>query len=126
MLFYSFFGFDRMFWGCLAIFTNVTTGLFLVDRLPYVKQPKLPTPAKIPLVGLILWSTYACFRQILFVKLSILLPIAFWIIHASIRSRGIKNKLSNKMEQVGAQVYATSPMGYYLSKLGYETKDFDE
>lgn len=120
------FGFDKMFWGCIALATNVSTILFLIDRLPLVKPPTLPTPAKIPLAGLVLWTSYACFRHILFVVLSVLVPVAFWIVHAAIRSRGFKNKVSNKMEQAGAQVYAQTLMGYFLAKLGYETKDYEE
>lgn len=115
-----------MFWGCIAIATNLSTGLFLLDRLPIVETSTLPALAKIPFAGLMLWTAYACFRHILFVALSVLLPVAFWIIHAAVRSRGIKNKISNKMDQVGAQVYAQTLMGFFLAKLGYETKDYEE
>lgn len=69
---------------------------------------------------------YATIRPVMFLTLVVLVPILFWILHASVRSRGLKNKVSNKMEQLGAPVYANTPMEYIVTALGLEAKDFEE
>ncbi|XP_077539683.1 PRA1 family protein Jwa isoform X2 [Haemaphysalis longicornis] len=47
----------------------------------------------------------------------ILLPIALVFIHASMRLRNIKNKLTNKIETIGLK---RTPMGLFLEALGQE------
>ncbi|XP_076358575.1 PRA1 family protein 2-like isoform X1 [Tachypleus tridentatus] len=45
------------------------------------------------------------------------LPLLLMIIHASMRSRNLKNKLTNKIETVGLR---KTPMGVFLEALGQE------
>lgn len=107
--------------------TTVAAGLFTLDRIPQLTQIKRQYPASVFAAwGVDLLVVYSLFRPILFLLLIILVPVLFWILHASMRSRGLKNKINNKMEQIGASVYANSPMGYVLVMLGFEAKDYEE
>ena len=65
---------------------------------------------------------YLTFRPILSFLLAVLVPIALSMLHASMRQRGIKNKVNNKMEQMGGEVYTSTPMGFVLMALGLEAK----
>lgn len=62
----------------------------------------------------------------MFFALVVLIPFLGWILHASVRGRGLKNKVNNKMEQMGAPVYTNTPMGIALVSLGLEARDFEE
>lgn len=112
------------------MFGTITTAgvvLFTLDKIPQLSSLKAQYPFAIyALAAFNLLVVYLTFRQILYLALAVLIPVAIWIIHASVRSRGLKNKISNKMEQIGASVYTNSPMGYVLSTLGFETKDFED
>jgi len=48
----------------------------------------------------------------------ILLPVSVVFVHASLRMRNIRNKLANKMEQIG--VKEMTPMRLILDSLGFE------
>ena len=50
----------------------------------------------------------------------VLLPISATFIHASLRMRSLRNKLANKMEQVGLK--GCTPMGMLLDSLGFEAE----
>lgn len=113
--------------GAFGIATTGVVGLFALDRIPQLAPIRAQYPIAVP--GLAIFDLivlYFTFRPILFFALSVLVPVAISMIHAAVRSRGLKNKVSNKMEQLGAPVYADTPMGYVLSALGLETKDFEE
>ncbi|XP_048403647.1 PRA1 family protein 3-like isoform X2 [Stegostoma tigrinum] len=47
----------------------------------------------------------------------ITLPLLLMFVHASLRLRNLKNKIENKMEEVGLK---KSPMGIFLNALGQE------
>lgn len=116
-----------MFSGSLGIGTTVAVALFALDKIPQVSSLRAQYPiAVVGLAAFDLLVVYSTFRQILFFALAVLIPIALSIIHASVRSRGIKNKVSNKIEQISGQIYTNSPMGLVLSVLGLEAKDCDE
>lgn len=121
------FGFQKIFVGSFGVATTGAVVLFTLDRIPQLTSLRAQYPvAMFGLGALNLLVIYITLRPILFLALSLLIPIALWLIHAATRSRGIKNKISNKMEQIGAQVYTNTPMGYILSILGIEAKDFEE
>lgn len=116
-----------MFAGALGLATTGLVVLFILDRIPQLSSLRSQYPiAMFGLGALNLLVFYSTFRCILFFSLSLLVPILTWMVHASMRSRGIKNKINNKMEQIGGQVYTSTPMGIVLSALGMEAKDFDE
>ena len=103
--------------------------LFAADTIqhPAVTRIRTEYPLAIYGAGAIgLLALYLNFRSILFFALVILVPVLLWIVHASLRNRGIKNKVSNKMEQLGAPVYSNTPMSYILGSLGLETRDLEE
>lgn len=101
--------------------------MFARDRIPQLASIRARYPIAVPGLAILqLVVLYFTFRQILFFALSILIPIVLWIVHAAVRSRGLKNKVNNKLGQLGAPIYANTPMGYVLSALGLETKDFEE
>ena len=52
--------------------------------------------------------------------LSILIPVLLILIHASLRLRNLKNKISNKFENVGLK---KTPMGLILNVFDYEKDD---
>lgn len=123
----SLFGFNKMFLGAFGIATTGAVILFGLDRIPQVSSLKQQYPiAVFGLGALDLLVVYLTFRPILFFCLSLLVPVALSIIHAAVRSRGLKNKISNKVEQLGGSIYTNSPMGCVLSTLGFETKDFED
>ncbi|KAJ8918699.1 hypothetical protein NQ315_015019 [Exocentrus adspersus] len=53
--------------------------------------------------------------------LGILLPFAITFIHASLRLRNIKNKIVNKVENLGLR---RTPMGIFLEEMGLESELF--
>lgn len=53
----------------------------------------------------------------------ILLPISVIFVHASLRLRSLRNKLSNKMEKIGLK--KLTPMGIILDSLGIEAELLD-
>lgn len=113
--------------GASGIVTTIAVALFSLDKIPQVSSLRTQYPMAMYGAWLLnLTVVYATFRPILFFALVVLVPIVFWIVHASMRSRGLKNKISNKMEQLGAQVYANTPMELVLNSLGIEAKDFEE
>lgn len=123
------FGFNRLFAGSIGIATSVSTALFSLDRFPHPMAREIRTKYPFATYGAAvvnLMVMYLSFRHVLFFALVVLVPIAFWILHASMRSRGIKNKVGNKLEQMGAQVYANTPMGLVLTTLGLEARDLEE
>ncbi|KAF2883895.1 hypothetical protein ILUMI_22280 [Ignelater luminosus] len=53
--------------------------------------------------------------------LGILLPISVTFIHASLRLRNLKNKITNRVETLGLK---RTPMGIFLEELGLEQEIF--
>lgn len=116
-----------MFAGALGLGLTGFVVLFSMNRIPQLSSLKAQYPiATFGLAAVDLLILYSTFRCILFFALSLLIPILLWMVHAALRSRGIKNKINNKIEQIGGQVYANTPMGMVLSFLGVEAKDFEE
>lgn len=116
-----------MIGGVFGVSTVAAAALFALDKIPQLKPIKRQYPIAVPGAGVLsLIVVYCAFRPVLYFLLAVLIPIAGWIIHASMRSRGLKNKINNKAEQLGGQVYANSPMGIVLSTLGIEAKESDD
>lgn len=121
-----------MFLGAFGIVTTAAVVLFLLNKIPQLtslraKLAKYPHAVWIfGLVALDALIVYSTFRPILFFALALLVPVAVSIIHASVRSRSLKNKISNKMEQIGAAVYSNTPMEYILLTLGFDIKDIED
>lgn len=116
-----------MFLGTFGIVTTGITVLFSLNKVPQLSSIRAQYPAAV--FGLAAFDAliiYSTFRPILFFILALLVPIAVSIIHASVRSRNLKNKVSNKMEKIGAPVYANTPMEYILTTLGFDMKDIED
>lgn len=110
-----------------AFATLSVVGLYILDRLPHLRQLR----SQYPLSVYGAWAfgalvTYLSFRPLTHLTLVVLVPVLFWIMHAATRGRGIKNKINNKMEQLGAPVYKNTPMEHILNAFGIEARDFDE
>jgi hypothetical protein len=113
--------------GAFGVAVTVATALFAMNKIPQASDLRSKYPFAIYLAGAVdFMVVYAAFRPILYLALAVLVPVLLWVVHASLRSRGLKNKASNKIEQLGGQVYTNTPMGYLLSSLGFEAKDHDE
>lgn len=116
-----------MFLGAFGIVTTVVTVLFSLNRVPQLSSLRAQYPAAV--FGLAAFDAliiYSTFRPILFFLLALLVPVAVSIIHASVRSRSLKNRVSNKMEKIGAPVYANTPMEYILTSIGFDIKDIED
>ncbi|XP_018322569.1 PRA1 family protein 3 [Agrilus planipennis] len=59
--------------------------------------------------------------SLLIFLLGIFLPISVTFIHASLRLRNLKNKISNRVETLGLK---KTPMGIFLEELGIEQEVF--
>jgi hypothetical protein len=113
--------------GLFGVALTVATALFALNKIPQASDLRSKYPFAIYVAGAVDFIVLCMtFRQILFLTLAVLVPVLVCIVHASLRSRGLKNKASNKMEQLGGQVYTNTPMGYLLSSLGFEARDHDE
>lgn len=113
--------------GLLGFATAVVVGLFTFDGLPQLRQVRSQYPMSIFGAWVVeALVTYLTWRPLSTLLLVVLVPIVFWILHASMRSRGIKNKISNKMEQLGAPVYKNTPMEQILTAFGIEARDVEE
>ncbi|XP_060537223.1 PRA1 family protein 3 [Cylas formicarius] len=60
-------------------------------------------------------------KSLLIFLFGILLPFAVIFIHASLRLRNIKNKIANKVENLGLK---RTPMGIFLEEMGLENEIF--
>ncbi|XP_058462501.1 PRA1 family protein 3 [Malaya genurostris] len=75
-------------------------------------------PNKWAVLGGVLGCSYLVlfvFDAVLIVMFAILLPFSLTFIHASLRLRNIKNKITNTIEIVGVK---QSPMGQFLEAMG--------
>lgn len=114
----------KMFLGLFAI--GVAFGLFSLASSagPQVMQFKEEHPV-VSLFALLFGAYMIVYLLdgIVVFLLGILLPFAATFIHASLRLRNIRNKLTNKMEQVGLK--KSTPMGIMLNALGFEAELID-
>ncbi|KAL0275882.1 UNVERIFIED_CONTAM: hypothetical protein PYX00_003608 [Menopon gallinae] len=105
----------KMLFGTLAL--SVTFGLFYY--FTNVKSSAAQFKKNHPMVGVALilgggWFVVYLLDSVLVFLFGILLPICMTFIHASMRLRNIKNKLSNKIEMMGL---TKTPMGNFLEAL---------
>lgn len=108
----------KMFYGFLAL--SVAFGLFYY--ITYDRRPGHKFKREHPLISVIVVFTGGYFivymlGSVVVFLMGILLPVVVVFIHASMRLRNIKNKITNKMEHVGLQ---RTPMGIFLESLGQE------
>lgn len=130
----------KMLFGTLALsvafglfyyFTNVKRWVFTEhlrcltisvnkNLLPYSSAAQFKKNHPLLGAALILgggWFVVYLLDSVLVFLFGILLPICMTFIHASMRLRNIKNKLSNKIEMMGL---TKTPMGNFLEVLGME------
>lgn len=116
-----------MFLGALGIGTSIFAIFFSLNKIPQLSSIKAQYPyASTFFAAFDALIVYSTLRPILFFMLALLVPVAVSIIHASVRSRNLKNKVSNKMEKIGAPVYANTPMEYILTSVGFDIKDIED
>ncbi|XP_055626551.1 PRA1 family protein 3 [Toxorhynchites rutilus septentrionalis] len=75
-------------------------------------------PNKWVVLGGVLGCSYLVlylFEAVLIVMFAMLLPFSLIFVHASLRLRNIKNKITNTIESVGVK---QSPMGQFLEAMG--------
>lgn len=112
--------------GVIGVAVHVALVLFSMGKIPQANPVLDQYPAsKFGALGFNVVALFWTFRPVLFLVYVLPWPILFAILHGAVKSRGIKNKVSNKMEQLGAPVYTSTPMGIVLVTLGLEAKDFD-
>lgn len=107
---------------CIAI------GLYATDNIPQASDLRRKRPFLFYVVCFVnLLILYSTAKSMVFLSYVVLGPLLGWIVHAAIRSRGIKNKVCNTVELVtGGQFYANTPMGFVLVLLGLEARDYEE
>lgn len=118
------FGFNKVITGSLGIITTGLVLLFALDKIPQASSLRAQYPVAV--LGLAIFDAIVCYmslRSISYVVMAVLIPVLFAIVHASVRSRGVSNKVKNKMEQVGVSVYGNSPMAIILGFVGIDPKD---
>lgn len=113
--------------GAIGISTTGVVVLFVLDKIPQLSGIREQYPVVMGVLALFnLFLLYTSFKAISYFLTAILIPVLFWFVHGSVRSRGLANKTKNKMESIGLSVYANSPMGLIFSKLGIEAKDYSD
>lgn len=114
----------KMFLGLFAI--GLACGLFVAagNGGPQIVKFKQDHPV-VSIVALLMGAYLIIYLLdgILVFLLGILLPFSATFIHASLRLRSLKNKLTNKMEQIGLK--KSTPMGMLLDALGFEAELID-
>lgn len=104
----------------------VTAAILLIIYLTRDRAAVNQFKRKHPLVsvGLILTVGYCItymLGSLLIFFMGILLPISVSFIHASLRLRNLKNKITNRVEMLGLK---KTPMGIFLEELGMEQEIF--
>lgn len=106
---------------------SILIALIAMDKVQQFASIKAQYPIAVFALGFAdILLCYMMARSLMFFLLSILLPVLFWLIHASVRSRNVANKVKNKLEQVGVPVYNNTPMSFILSTIGVDTKDYTD
>lgn len=106
----------KMFTGAIAV--AAAFGLFQYVTNKKLDARKFKRDHPFFTLGVILIGGYFIMymlQSVLVMLLAAILPVLLIFIHASLRLRNMKNKLSNKMETIGLK---KSPMGIILEALG--------
>ncbi|CAG9831458.1 unnamed protein product [Diabrotica balteata] len=110
--------------ACGLLATAVLFMIFL-----YVTNEKVTAAQfkrKHPIISIIIVFAGAYFiaymlQSLLVFLLGVLLPVAAIFVHSSLRLRNLKNKIVNKVENLGLR---TTPMGFFLEEMGLESDLF--
>ncbi|CAG0888679.1 unnamed protein product [Cyprideis torosa] len=109
---------QKMIMGIIATVMFGALLYFMTNSSPSIRNFNRYHP--MASLGVILACVYMIFRLVdgipIFL-LGILVPVLFTMCHASCRTRNLKNKIYNRIEQVGL---VRSPMGFFLDALGQE------
>lgn len=121
VLFISVINPSKMLLGIFAML--LASGIFIYARTnsPAFTQFKRNHP--LISLGLIFGGGYLIvylFSSVLVFLFGILLPIFLTLLHASMRLRNLKNKITNTMENVGLK---KTPMGVLLEEFGADSSD---
>ena len=95
----------------------VTLAVFSLKREVFEFKEKHPIIVTLAVFSLGYYLVYKM-GSVIIVALGILLPFCFVVIHASLRLRNMKNKLSSATEVPGFS--KRTPMGIFLEELGIE------
>ncbi|XP_015524975.1 PRA1 family protein 3 [Neodiprion lecontei] len=102
-----------------AVSMSVALGLFAYASCEgrAIHQTKKDYPA-LGVILILIGSSFLAYTvgSLLVFLIGILLPFSVTFIHASMRLRNIRNKLVNKMEELGLK---RTPMSIFLEQLGY-------
>jgi len=102
--------------GILAFVSTSTGILYAANKNPDIQRFKRDKPYVnlmiLMLAGAFLFKLFGSLIVFLF---SICMPLTVIFSHAAMRTRNLKNKLSNKIENIGL---ARTPMGVLLEQLG--------
>lgn len=128
LFFYRILSPQKMLWALIVTAIGILSLMFSSKRLS--KQSKdqmkaLPYQTFL-LLALIITTTYLLlynFSSIAILLATILLSSTLIIIHASMRTRNLKNKITNKIDKVSMKS-SKSPMGMILEVLHIRSEDF--
>ena len=112
----------EMLLGLLALLTAIAIFIYANNNSPQFMDFKRSHP----IISLLLIFgggslIVYLFSAVLVFLIGILLPIFLVLLHASLRTRNIKNKIANTMETVGL---TKTPMGILLDTFGTEAEPF--
>jgi hypothetical protein len=104
--------------GLLAMLIAIAIFIYVNNKSPQFMEFKRSHP----IISLLLifgvgYLIVGLFPSVIVFLFGILLPMFLTLIHASLRIRNIKNKITNQMENVGL---TTTPMGVLLNSFGSE------
>lgn len=105
---------------CGSVVVVVVLGLFFYITNERAAAAEFKRQHPIVSLLLILSGIYfICymFKSLLIFLLGIFLPFSITFVHASLRKRNLKNKIANKVEEIGIK---KTPMGIFLKSFGME------
>lgn len=102
--------------GLLAFVVLFAGAIFLTNKNPQIQRIKRDKPfLNLGVILVIAAFLFNLFGSLLMFMFAICLPILLIFLHASMRLRNFKNKVTNKIELIGL---ARTPMGFILEQLG--------
>ncbi|KAI0233746.1 PRA1 family protein 3 [Lamellibrachia satsuma] len=108
----------QMIFGCVAVAAVFAAFVYASNNQSEIRRLKRKHPSlSIVIVMLGGYVLIYLFGSVLVFLFGIALPMLVVLIHATLRMRNFKNKLSNKIEFVGLK---RTPMGLLLEALGQE------
>ncbi|KAG9509118.1 hypothetical protein GZH46_02372, partial [Fragariocoptes setiger] len=124
-LIFLIFMFRTLLLGAAAIGVAACSAYLYLSSSPSALSIRQNHPTVVVIVGCILCMCMFYFlKAILMFVLALLVPIPLWFLHASTRSRNIKNKVVNKLEELGLSGLERTPMSMQDDRSMFRVSSF--